>query len=51
MKKAIQQLMRRVCTEAEIRTGKCKCEIEAKLGQNNLLPHESTDLICSKRVV
>lgn len=50
MEEKLKKLMRKVCSKAEIRNGKCACKIEARIGQTNLIPLESTSLSCSKRI-
>ena len=48
--KMIHKAVRKVCSEEEIRDGRCKCKTEVKIGQNNLVPHETTDLVCHKEI-
>jgi len=51
MDEKLKKLMRKICSEAEIRSGRCACKIEARIAQTNLIPSESTSLSCSKRIV
>ena len=38
------------CTARELTNEECSCEYEAYLGQDNLIPHEITNLKCRKKI-
>jgi hypothetical protein len=50
LKEKLQERARDLCPEEDRKRGKCGCRVEARIGQTNLFPIESTDLICHSEI-
>lgn len=45
------KIINKICPESDRKKGLCSCEVEGRVGQTNLIPKESTDFVCRRKLV